>query len=721
MWMVVVLAVFVPLVAAPATPLRAEAADVVISEFMAANSTTLFDEDGAASDWVELWNRSAAPVDLAGWHLVDGGATWTFPSVVLGPGAHRVVFASDKAGQHPLHTNFKLSAGGEYLGLTLPDNSIVSQFAPAYPAQASDVSYGISSDGVIGYLATPTPGEPNSPLQTAAAAEPVLSHPGGWLAAPLSVSATSATPGAVVRYTTDGSAPTATHGTVMTGAIVIASTTTLRVAASATGLLTSRVETATFLLMTDVLAQDGTPAGWPSTSVNGQVFDYGFDPDAVSDGSAAIEASLLAAPVLSIVTDQANLTDPATGIYTNPEQSGSTWERPASVELLDGAGGFQIDGGLRLKGGYSRRPSNPKHSFRLFFEQKYDGPLAYPVFGAGGAQVFTTLDLRSEQNLSWHEGSDRSTMLRDIWLRDSEAAVGGVTTRSRWVHLFLDGQYWGLYMLKERMTADLASQLWGGAAGDYDVLKAADDYGVEVADGDDDAWDELWAAIADGTLTDDELASVSRLVDLADLADFWLLNAAAGNLDATPSLYLDDLLGNNWFAVGGDGVPFRFFVDDGELALGGVDHDVGQDRTGPFPIGPDNTWWSAGYFHPGWLHEVLLTRPEYRAIVRDRALRLLGPDGALAAGPSLARWTARREEVAPLIDAEAARWGNFAGAHLGRDDWQAEVQWVEQQWFPQRTARLLEQLAADGLWLATPAAADAYSPAARLSVPAPTG
>ena len=84
------------------------------------------------------------------------------------------------------------------------------------------------------------------------------------------------------------------------------------------------------------------------------------------------------------------------------------------------------------------------------------------MFGPSGAQSFSGLDLRAEQNLSWNQGSDRHTMFRDVWFRDSEAAVSGDSTRSQWVHLFLNGQCWGLYMLKEQVSALGAAQAWAG-------------------------------------------------------------------------------------------------------------------------------------------------------------------------------------------------------------------------------------------------------------------
>lgn len=145
-------------------------AEPIISEFMAANTVTLADEDGTHSDWIEVHNPDNVPVSLAGWYLSDSGSNktkWQFPAVTLQPGAYLVVFASNKnranAGA-PLHTNFALGASGEYLGLTKPDGvTVVSEFAPTFPAQEDDVSYGYGVAGAAaGFLGQPTPGAANA-------------------------------------------------------------------------------------------------------------------------------------------------------------------------------------------------------------------------------------------------------------------------------------------------------------------------------------------------------------------------------------------------------------------------------------------------------------------------------------------------------------------------------------------------------------------------------
>ena len=139
-----------------------------ISEFMAANVSRLADEGGDFPDWIEIHNPDNVAVPLAGYHLTDDAANldkWTFPAVNLDPGATLVVFASGKNRTDPaarLHTNFRLSADGEYLALVAPDGvTVVSAFAPSYPAQFENESFGLdplADDLVWSFFSIPTPG-----------------------------------------------------------------------------------------------------------------------------------------------------------------------------------------------------------------------------------------------------------------------------------------------------------------------------------------------------------------------------------------------------------------------------------------------------------------------------------------------------------------------------------------------------------------------------------
>jgi len=129
------------------------AQQVVISEFMADNEDGIADEDGDREDWIELRNTTASPVNMQGWYLSDSSTRrnkWPFPAVTIPAGGTLLVWASEKDRRDPtraLHTNFRLSNSGEYLGLSrIPDGEpleTVHEYAPAYPPQYEDISYGM--------------------------------------------------------------------------------------------------------------------------------------------------------------------------------------------------------------------------------------------------------------------------------------------------------------------------------------------------------------------------------------------------------------------------------------------------------------------------------------------------------------------------------------------------------------------------------------------------
>src|SRR6266550_4263310 len=138
---------------------------VVISEFMALNNTTLTDEDGSYSDWIEVYNSSTNAVNLGGWYLTGNSTNltqWQFPATNVAPHQFLVVFASNKDRRipgAPLHTNFKLGGSGEYLALVMPDGlTKASEFAPAYPQQYADISYGYVMTGAVTSLIGPNAG-----------------------------------------------------------------------------------------------------------------------------------------------------------------------------------------------------------------------------------------------------------------------------------------------------------------------------------------------------------------------------------------------------------------------------------------------------------------------------------------------------------------------------------------------------------------------------------
>jgi hypothetical protein len=222
-------------------------AEPVISEFMAANSSTFPDDDGTYSDWIELHNPDASAVSLSGWYLTDSASNktkWALPEISLPPSGYLVVFASNKNRRDPnspLHTNFALSASGEYLALVRPDGiTTTAEFAPEYPEQSDDVAYGLpasSKDGPVNvaFLRQATPGAANSTASAGRLTETVgFSRAAGPFRNLISLQLSGAGPGQRIRYvvaTTNAAAlePTASSPEY-TGALALGASTLVRAA-----------------------------------------------------------------------------------------------------------------------------------------------------------------------------------------------------------------------------------------------------------------------------------------------------------------------------------------------------------------------------------------------------------------------------------------------------------------------------------------------------------
>lgn len=693
-------------------------AQVTVTEFMASNGKTLADQDGDYSDWIELYNADTNAVNLDGWYLTDSASQltkWRFPGTNLAPQRFLVVFASGKNRATPgaqLHTSFSLNAGGEYLALVKPDGvTIASEFAPEFPEQFKDISYGaVPGTNAYYYFTKPTPGASNAVGYIAFVADTKFSHDRGFYTTNFDLAITTETTNAAIRYTTNGTPPTAATGILYAGPIPINRTTVIRATAFKTGFLPSNVDSHTYLFLGDVIRQssDGrAPPGWP-TSWGANVVDYGMDPDVVTNSrySGTIKADLQTIPSYCLVMDLKDLFDPVKGIYANAVNDGPAWERPASIELIypDSRKGFQVNAGVRIRGGYSRSSGNPKHAFRFFFRSDY-GPsrLHYPVFGPDAAQSFDGYDLRTFENYSWSfEGDSRGIFLRDQFSRDAQLAMGQPAERGDFYHLYIDGQYWGLYNTDERPEAAYAASYFGGNKEDYDTIKVnpAAGYSIFATDGNMIAWNKLWTLAKAGFASDAAYQRIQgnnpdgtrnstydNLLDVDNLIDYMLVILYGGNLDAPISNFLSNQSPNNFFAVrnriGNDG--FRFFTHDSEHTL----LDVNQDRTGPYTAGS-----ILNKSNPQWFWQQLSANAEFRMRVADRVQRHFFNGGLLTPQACTARFLRRKAEIDRAVVGESARWGDAKrSVPLTRDvEWIAEINRVVNRYIPQRTGIVLNQL-----------------------------
>ena len=686
---------------------------VFITELGATGLANIPDEDGDRVDWIEITNFGAEPVALADWCLTDNfrkPARWRFPDVHLSPGQRLIVFASGKNRRdpaRPLHTNFKLNDRGEYLALVKPDGqTIAHEFLPKYPRQRGAVSFGLREGlqlgddragvpaGAYTYFAKPTPGATNAGEVRGLVAELKAGADSAVSDSPVVLTLATRTPGARILYTTNGSPPSETGGLVYRHPLRISTTTVLRAAAFRPEFATTEILTRTFIFPEQVAHQTGAgfPRFWGFT--NTQPVAAFYEMDRRITGSADYQKDLLkglrALPSLSIVTELDNLFDPARGIYAHPLETGRDWERSASAEIIfpDGRPGFQINCGLRIQGGWNRRPEEcPKHSLRLLFKKQYGAAhLDFPLFGPGGTQKFETVILRGGCNNSWlhwsGEERHRGDYIRDEWMRDTMAEMGHPAARGRFVHLYLNGLYWGLYNLVERPSAPFIAALQGGKPSDYDSRNSD-----KVLTGDTNVWDRLFTIANAGVTNAVAWQQVSSLLDVTNFADYMLLNYYGANADWDRS--------SNWYAARRRNPPgrYQFFVWDGERTL----EQVADDR---MDFDDDQS--------PPRLFQKLKESKEFRALFAERArIHCLG-NGVLTPQRAADRFRKLAGSLDLAIVAESARWGSYRNdfhrykggpyeRYTRNEHWRPEIQRLLDDYFPQRTEAFLKTLERRGL------------------------
>lgn len=567
------------------------------------------------------------------------------------------------------------------------------------------------AQGQRAYFREPTPGAPNETSAIVGfVGDTKFSHDRGFYDAPFDLEIRAETPGAEIRYTLDGSAPTQARGLLYTGPIRIDRTRTVRARAFQEGLEPTNADTHTYIFVDDVARQDaaatiaaGLPATWGSVSP-----DYGMDPDVVGPKdifggvyAATIRDDLRSLPALSIVTDASYLFGPQ-GIYTNSTAGGIQWERPASVELIDpeGVGGFQVDCGVRIQGGYFRNHSaTKKHSFRLLFKRQY-GParLRYPLFGPRAAREFDTITLRAGANdgYSWDAARLTEQYTRDEFGRSLQVATGNAGSHGAFVHLYVNGIYWGLYNPCERPDHAFSATYSGGEKEDWDAL-----HDGAPTNGNTTAWNQM---LQQATAAGSSLAGYMKLqgldpdgtrnpaypclLDVPNYVDYLIVNLWGGNWDWP---------WKNWWAGrsrAADSTGFRFYVWDYENTMGN-----NRDRS---PLGMNAL--ANNFSGAGRPHELLRANPEYRLLFADRIHRYFFNRGILTPEALGARYAKLAARVERAIVGESARWGDqHYHPPLTLKEWRAERDWILNSYLPQRSAIVLGHLRSAGLYPSTEA------------------
>lgn len=686
---------------------------IVINELMASNLTYSADPQCQFDDWIELYNAGAEPVDAAGLYLTDDVSEprkWRIPAghpalTTIPAGGFLLVWADGDTDDPGLHADFGLSAEGDEVAL-FDSDGVTRLDRIKFGRQLNDLSYGRYPDGAddLRLMVLPTPGESNVGVTAGVVADVEFSRPRGFCDGSFTLELTTAIEGAEIYYTLDGRGPLdqATRGiagTKYTGPIPISRTTCVRAAATKTGWLSSQSATCSYIFLDQVLRQSAQPQGFPS-SWGGRTADYAMDTRVVDDPAYKdeIKDDLLSTPSISIVIANADFFESG-GIYANPSMSGSQSERAASIEWIDPAtgGNFGINAGIRIHGGPYSRSGNPKNAFRVNFRAEYGASrLEFPLFPDTDVASFDTLALRSIWNYSWTgdsgmNGPASADYLRDAFARDTVRDMGRLAPHGRGVQVYINGLYWGLYIMTERPTEDFAADHLGGDEDDYEIIEAPSGYGASttmdiVAGGQAvlDAWETLFSLSNQNMSSAEAYRDIQAYVDVPTMIDYMLMIYYTGSRDA-PVFLGDSHTPRNFYAI------------------------RPRDPAGPFVLVPWDTEWAleqpsinrvnvVGVWNPHYLMSRLAANADFRILLADRIYRHFYNDGVLTREQTTARYQNLADSIRGAIVGESARWGDEQRPFMPytREDWQREVDRLVNQYFSGRTETVLGQLKSKG-------------------------
>ena len=408
--------------------------------------------------------------------------------------------------------------------------------------------------------------------------------------------------------------------------------------------------------------------------------DYAMDQAVVTDPaySSVIEGSLTTIPTLSIALDPDDLFG-GNGIYDKSTDEG--FERSAAIELIypDGREGCHADCSIKphsrfiethLDAESALDIANMKRSFRLSFKSEYgDAKLAFPFFESAPCNSDSAPDeldrlvLRAGSNRSYagpvNLNQAGSVYSRDQWGRDAQIEMSGDGVHGTFVHLYLNGLYWGVYNACERPDKWFAAKHFGGEPEHWYAHNHSGDVGqYDDPESSRAHWRALLDMCADDTIdwtTQESYADVQDYLELPAFCDYvltWWM-CGGGDWDETSVLGC-----NNFYALNRNSPqtgPTRYFCWDMEMSwLPGEMTAEGACVHQAFLVDSrsDAGKLVAGVFRPLWQNE------EFRVLFADRLYQHVHGDGALSDKASQARWTEQTAFIADAMVAESARWGD---------------------------------------------------------------
>ena len=412
---------------------------VYISEFGGSTGSV-------ASDWVEIYNSTGSAVSLAGYGLSNNPknpAKWVFPDISIEPGEYLLLYATgsaDKAQKKNLKLNFCISSTGETLFFFDPNGKLIDKLSAG--RMRSGQSYGRDGSDNRFYYAEPTPGAQNGKGYEGITQLPAFSVTPGIYDNAVTVAITAGE-GETIRYTTDCTTPNASSE-VYSGELSISKNSVIRAAAYRDGYLSGDVATATYLFRSDGVNHAlpvVTLVTDPDNLWNSKTGIYAtgdkFDPDAASYADTLQSATYYQAK------------------FATEEQVDTIWEKPAAFSLFDDNGKqvFTQNVGIRIAGSFGR--GRAQKGFNVIARKEYGkGSMEYPFFENRPYTEYKAVVLRAgaqDQNRSKIRDELASGLLEGTDINILYQAY-------RPTVLYLNGEYWGVYFLKEKRNRFFVAQ-----------------------------------------------------------------------------------------------------------------------------------------------------------------------------------------------------------------------------------------------------------------------
>ena len=345
-------------------------------------------------------------------------------------------------------------------------------------------------------------------------------------------------------------------------------------------------------------------------------------------------------PMMSIIIDPDDFDSPKTGIYSNHEQRGRVWERPIDLTYVDSEreNGFHLGAGMRIHGSFSRYFSNKK-SLRLYFRGVYgDTKLNYPMFGNQGQVAFDLLVL--------HNAGKDLLLFKNQLTEQLMQEMDGYVARSRPTLLFINGQPWGIYNVRERITERLLAENYDIPSADIsDTPNNRADLSPEELAVDTIHWENLMSFVLQNDLSDpDNYAYLQTQMDVENFVDYYLLQMYIANTDWPHHNVMQ-------FRPRTPGGRWQWIVWDNDFAFGQVSRQmVTHVLQVEHPLRERMVI----------LLEKLLANPNFRNLFITRAADLLNT-------------TLSTENVSEKVAALTAEYG--PDIHYEQERWSIETEW----------------------------------------------